>query len=146
MFKIYRNNRTRFLEAKINWPRPFSDVSRLQMAVTFDSNLLPFLSLPNRREAQISYPRGMVLWDNSPPSPQFAGFPNQVPFLAPTSHLSIYWLVAWWAEQTCGPTTPHMMTTAIEPRSESQGSHSRNTRQIKRLKTKSLIRLEVLSQ
>ena len=27
----------------------------------------------------------MVVWDNSPPSPQFAGFPNKVAFLTPTS-------------------------------------------------------------
>lgn len=63
----------------------------------------------------------MVLWGNSLPSPRFAGFPNQAAFPAPTPRRSTSWPIAWQAEQACVPTTPHMTTTTIQPRLESQG-------------------------
>ena len=86
----------------------------------FDSN--PSHSSPFLIQEKSHFILGeMVLWDNSPSPPQFAGFPNKVSFLAPTSRLSTYWAVTWQAERACSPTTPQL-TTAIQPRVESQGS------------------------
>ena len=100
MFKIYRNDMTKFLQAKVNWPRikMLHDLLwGLQTSVHFDSDPLTLALLSNIREPWISYQAEVVLWNSSLPSPQFSGFLNEVTFLTLTPCPS--WSVTWWAAE-----------------------------------------------